>query len=919
MLEREEVEGAVRRSLELARAGRGNLLCIVGAAGLGKTSLLRRARELAGPEFDRAQGRGEEMEVAVPFALLSSALDSVGDASAKAALGLEGPALEPSAPYLRTLRWLERRERPLLLALDDLHWADPDSLRVLAFLSRRLHRLPVALVAALRPWPAAAERVLAGLEADERATRAEIEPLSRAAAAAMLDERASGAVSPAAQERAWELCRGNPLLIEQLARSDAPLTAVEPPSDKARSPIARLLLTRFAGLDAAGMRCARCAAVLGTSFRLEVATEVAGLAPAEAETAIEGLTESGLVEAADGAKHRFAHQLLAQALYDDLSPALRRTFHKAAFRALAARRLETEAAEHAIKADLMGDTLAIDILGRAARAALAAGASETAARCLSAAVRLSGSRPEPGLLLRLARAQIATGGIEAAAATCERLLALPELDWRERVAALELAGHASYLAGSPDLGDGRLREAVTIAAEHDPPAAVRPLLKRAVSTWMLKGPAAALPLATRARGLARSGDLLTREAAAAAWGQFALESGDAAGFEAAAAVGRRLASGDDRLLLNAHELTWPGAAIYKFAHCAHYTERFEEGLGALRAARGALERADGVGAIATAFLGTYLVRYGRLEEALDEARRAEEFSDLAPAVEPYALLLKAEALLWRGEPERARDLRRRAESAGSGQWLLDNWRAYLRGLDALWERDPVASDHFLAAERIAREAGIGEPCHIPWQGHAVEAHLLAGRPEAAERLTAWLERQAAGLNCRWPRSVAALSRGRIQDAAGEAKNAEASYRRAVNMLAGVDLPLRRAEALAALGGLLRRRGRLAEARRPLGDAHGLAEARGARPLAEAALAELHLAGGRRRRSLADRDRLTEAEARVARLAAVGRTNAEIARGLRVSPHTVQSHLKRVYRKLGIRSRRELPGLELEEGAGPPDE
>jgi hypothetical protein len=161
LLERNDVLSAVHRCLDQARAGTGAALFIVGAPGLGKSCLLEAAVAAAGT-MDVGLGRGEEMERVVPFGLLEQALSSL-DRDGGLALTGGPPVADPTAPYYRVLRWLERRAQPLLVALDDLHWADEDSLRMVAFLARRRSWLPVALIGTSRPWPAAAEQLCDGL------------------------------------------------------------------------------------------------------------------------------------------------------------------------------------------------------------------------------------------------------------------------------------------------------------------------------------------------------------------------------------------------------------------------------------------------------------------------------------------------------------------------------------------------------------------------------------------------------------------------------------------------------------------------------------------------------------------------------------------------------------------------------------
>jgi DNA-binding CsgD family transcriptional regulator len=223
----------------------------------------------------------------------------------------------------------------------------------------------------------------------------------------------------------------------------------------------------------------------------------------------------------------------------------------------------------------------------------------------------------------------------------------------------------------------------------------------------------------------------------------------------------------------------------------------------------------------------------------------------------------------------------------------------------LWQGDDQAAGQFLIADEVTRAVGIREPCHLQWQGHAIAAHLAANRTDDAQRVIDWLESCARSLPCRWPRIAATLGRAQLAAREGDLDAADTMFRTAMALHAETELPLHRVEALLAYGAFLRRTGHPTDARPLLADAQLTAVRTGAGRLAETAHSELALAGGRRRGALTDRDELTAAEVRVAELAAAGRSNAEIARQLFLSVNTVETHLKHVYAKLRIRSRRDL--------------
>jgi len=116
------------------------------------------------------------------------------------------------------LRWVQdRAARPLLLAIDDMHWADADSLALVSFLCRRMGGLRAGLIASLRPWPARAGEVAAGLASEGCGSIQHLAPLSEAAAGSLLQARLGRSVPGPVRRRVFELCARNPLLVEQLA------------------------------------------------------------------------------------------------------------------------------------------------------------------------------------------------------------------------------------------------------------------------------------------------------------------------------------------------------------------------------------------------------------------------------------------------------------------------------------------------------------------------------------------------------------------------------------------------------------------------------------------------------------------------------------------------------------------------------
>ncbi len=916
LLEREEVLDAGTRALATAARGEPGILAIRGEAGTGKTSVLD-AMTAAAEGFTIVRARGEEMETGLSFALLERLLSALEQDATSVAPADGEPVLEPSVPHLRALERLRAvATTPLLLALDDLQWADADSLTTIAFLARRLDDLPVVLAVGVRGWPSAASDVVDDLAVSTGAHVHELEPLSAEAGRVLLEVAAGEAeISEETALRAHEQCGGNPLLLTyvaaELRRGTDPLDALAGQED--------LLLRRFAGLDADALALARGAALLGVRFHPGVAAALAELTHERA--ALGELAQRGLI-VADGDHHmRFTHPLLRQALYEDVAPAVRQRWHAAAFAELVRRGRSVDAAEHAVRADLAGDPEAAAVLERVGRQALAAGGLRVAVERLQAAAHVLGDQAGAPLLLTLAEALCAVGRVGDAAQRCREVLDKADLEWRSRVDALVLLGRCSYLDGEADHGTWELQQAVDLAAAHDELAAIGPLLEQVVSTWMAAGPGHALPFAERAREIAhRSGDRELRERTDIAWGDVAMEAGDRRGPAATRPAGRWLQSPARAADLPTADLVSPLSALYPFAHCAFFTERFDEAQAAFDLAAARLSEAGAATGSSTAeiFRSNLLIRRGRLQEALDANARAGRYAEFITTTIPVVAAQRAVILTWMGRTADALAARERALRDGPVPWPVHSWIAWSDGLRALWAGSASASDDFLELERILTRAGVREANHTPYFHHAVAAHLLAGREDDAARVLAALQAAALEHPGRWPAHAVALSQGFIHQHAGRFADATRSFDEAAELLGDADLPLSRAEALLAAGTLLRREGRLVAARAPLAEARRLAEDHDAGALARLAADELRLAGGRRRRDDTDRDVLTVAELRVARAAAAGATNAEIAASLHLSTNTVASHLKRVYGKLGIDGRRRLNAVVLpdDDGAHP---
>jgi len=901
--ERDGVNAAVAELLHSTRAGRGGVLFVEGDAGLGKTSVLESARKVAAPDLRVGLGQGDAMEMSLPFGVLDQALSTLGGPTLVSG---SHPATRPEQLY-RLLRWLESVHTGVLIALDDMHWADSDSLELLSLMCRRIGSLPVAVIATLRSWPADAHWVASSLVASGVARLVTLAPLSRDGSTAMLTERTGHAVSDTAATNAWELCAGNPLLLEQVALAIGS-GAVDPETVE-RWPALRadsLLLSRFAGLPTAALQCVRAASVLGVRFRPEVAADVAGLAENEADEAIDALCRSGLVEQATQGSVRFVHPLFAQALYEDLPAPVRTRLHGRSFEVLAQRGLDSEAADHALRAGLHDRPEVIDALERAGRAALEVGALETAASQLSTAVDLAGERASAPLLLAQGEALLGAGDPIAAALAYERVLSRGRIDTDVRAGALRMRGRALYASGDHLTAATCFTEAAGLLLVDEPAAAAEALIDQALSMHIVLGPRVCLPLARKAVELATTNDSALRMRAESAHGFLTVMTGDPSGLAATARAAHSVQANPRPELADP---TWSWGLTSIHAHAAKFLEQFDVAARGFRSVRVAAEQRGAAEALTMSLVGEAEVaaRTGHLTEALDLSTRADELTELVPLGATYNAVVRFFVLLHLDRPTEAELCRRQLET------LLDErdegiariWLLHLDGIMHLGLGRPEAAAHvYLKAEQLSEQLDIGEPCVVPWAGRAVIAHARAGHDADADRLLDRLDECSARLPCRYPRVAAAFGRAELAMRHADHPAAERHFCEALTLHDGAELSMERTSTLLAYGDLLRLSGQPAKARTILAEALDTAEGLGAPALARYAREGLSATGGRRRRRNPD-GHLTPQELRIALLVRAGTSRRDIAERLTVSEATVRTHLEHIYAKLNIHSAREL--------------
>jgi predicted ATPase len=368
------------------------------------------------------RGRGSELELDLPFTVVRQLFEGriaragpderariLGGAAALAttALHLGGPTVHTADPFTVThaLYWLcanLAELQPLLLVVDDVHWADVQSLRWLAYMRARLEDLPVAFVAAARPAAAGAPVELLRI-ALPGSSAAVLRPgaLSRDGATAFLQAQLVNA--DVAFCTACALATGgNPFLLSELVGA-VRSQGIAPTADAAGlvaqliSPgVSRSVLQRLGPLGTDALGVGHALAVLGPGNNLARAARLAQVSLPAAAMASDRLRQASILRPDDSLD--FLHPLLRSAVYSDIAPAARRALHRRAAEILADDGVGVEqVASHLLGSEPAGDPWVVDRLLEAAHRSLSAGAPDAAARYLARAVeeppaRLSGPR-----------------------------------------------------------------------------------------------------------------------------------------------------------------------------------------------------------------------------------------------------------------------------------------------------------------------------------------------------------------------------------------------------------------------------------------------------------------------------------------------------------------------------------------------
>lgn len=889
----------LRRFVAASARGPGALV-LSGAAGAGKTTLWEAGCALARQQGRRVLAtRARDAEASLSFVGIGDLLDGVDRAVIDALPGPQRAALDivlleeepgdaqPAGPralgvaLLNVVRVLAA-DAPVLVAVDDAQWLDPETASALAFVGRRVGELPVRLLAA--------ERLGAGtpFAAPEGARRLTVGPLGSGSLARMLRERLGLRLRRSKLQELERMSQGNPLFALEVGRVLV-RDGVPGPGEPLPQPgvVDDLIAERLAALPADVRRALLSVALSGDPRRSELAALLG-------EEALDAATATGVL-AADGDRLRAAHPLLAAAAVTSATPRQRRAVHAD----LAGSSTdEFRSARHRALAATRAEEALADDLGVAAARALARRSAADAAALAEQALRLTPARSPH----RAARVMTLAVYLERAGSQ-GRMTELLRTELDGLPAPARARAYLMLCEGADVLTAEAFGAHIDLAlaeAPDDPAVRVKGLARR-VELHAIGG----------VRNL-RDAEAWALEAVEQPGEVPAVDRHEALQALAWARALRGLPIDDltERQAL----LDPPGLVVYRTLNRIALLRTAWRG--DLDAARDGFHRlgeeAESRGEYwSQAAVALHLVEIDLRAGACDAVAAGMEAPDLTADQEIFLppIVLRCSALLAAMRGDRGEAGRLAAEAVTSAELVGMRWDILFAGvadgLGALAGGDAAHAARALGEVwRYTCDEEIDEPGAFPVAPDLVEALVALDRRDEADAVLARLadlsERQEhpwGRISVRRCHALLQLARRREEDAAVEdLGEAAAAYGR-------LGLHHDAARTLLALGRAQRRRRKWGDARAALERAAAAFTGLGAGGWAAVAGAELERVGARRPPS--DPDALTPAERRVALLAAAGHSNKEIAQALVVTVSTVEAHLSRSYAKLGVRSRTQL--------------
>ena len=919
---------------------------IVGEPGIGKSRLLVELRRLAESRGHVVlAGRAAEFQGMLPYAVFVDALDDqlaklgadgvkeLGiDASQFAGVfpSLADASTTPSSNLIEAERFRVHRairrlleqlasNGSLVFVLDDLHWADHASVELVGYLLRHPPAAAVLLALAYRP------RQLSGTVAgslnlavdDGLVRKVRLTPLSSSDTARILGPD----VTSERQQALHFASGGNPFYLDALARSSPSDGGHPMPADIGEVPAAvqSALASELRTATPEARLAAQAAAVLGDPFDPELVAQAAGLAPASVLALIEELLGLDLVRPAEGSRRfQFRHPLVRHVTYQTLSEISRLAVHARAASALERRGAPFSARAHHVEYSAeAGDQEAIEVLTQAAAESMAR-APATAAHWFDVALQLLPTEPATSarrieISLNRAQALAVAGQLAASRDIVHDILAeLPAAASSARTRAVSLCVMAERMLGRHDEAAALLRRELSVLGKEDSVEAAALKLELTATAHFRGEYGGNLDSAMEAMAAARRhGDRALEATAAAvlANGQLMVGAVDEAG--AWLDVATSLIDG-----MYDAEISPRLEALYWAAWAAVPLDRYAEGL---RHVERAVALAQGGGQV---YLLGYLYSMrsivlrslGSLDESLAAAETAVDAAMLSPSAELRALafITRAWAALLFGDLAEALRAGEQAVAQPAGDRARAA-RTFALTVIRIAAGEDTSVDELLRAAG-GPEASLFDRLTKPvFYEYITAVELARGGLASAD---GWASRAEAASHPRLPTRAgnALLARARVQLARGQAAAAAVRAIEAAERHAQAPSRYNMARSYLLAGQAWAASGDSGRASLNLRRAASLASDCGARLVLEEAERELGRVGSGSERTepfvvrRADRSALTRRETEIAALAAHGASSREIAGRLDLSARTVETHLQRVYAKLGLTSRAGLAAV-----------
>jgi DNA-binding CsgD family transcriptional regulator len=895
LLDRNREREMLDRFVEETRASRSRVLVLRGEAGIGKTALLGYLSDVAeGCRIARVVGIESEMELAFAglHALCAPMLDRLGHLpipqrdALNTAFGMSaGPPPDRFLVGLAVLSLLAdaAEEQPLVCIVDDAQWLDRVSVQTLAFVARRLLAERVGLVFALRESGGGhelgglPELVIEGLDTDD--------------ARRLLDATIPGSLDERVRDRILGEAGGNPLALLELPRGRTTIAVAGgfglPLETPLTSRIEQGFVRQLEPFSAATRRLLLLAAAepVGDVTLLWRAAERLGIGPGAAAPA----EAAGLVEF--GARVRFRHPLLRSAAYQTAPAPERREVHRALADATDARVDPDRRAWHRARAASRPDEAVAGELERSAGRAQARGGLSAAAAFLQRAAELT---PDPAMRVErsLAAAQAKLDVADAASAS--ELLAAAELGPVSDLQRARLQRLGAQIVFTSQRGRDAPPLLLEAARQLDPldPAMARETYLEAIASAMFAG---RLGTGPDERELAEAASAVTQAPVLGAADRLlgALVTRFTKGYAASVAPISRALCAFDEPDGGGEDRRWLWLAVRLTQDL--WNDELWHAL-ATRGVRLARETGElNLLPNALNYLAALSIHSGAFDTAvvlIEEVESITQATGLPPLKYAAAMLAT-----MRGDEAPALAVlewgRLNATERGEGSAVSA----------AYWSTALLHNAHGHYGEALAAARRACEHVDVIFYGWAlaelIEAGVRDGRPDEAAAALDRLSERTRASGTEWALGIEARCRALLSDG-------ESLYQESVERLARSRAVVELARSRLLYGEWLRRENRRIDAREQLRAAHEMFSRMGAKAFAGRAQRELSATGETvRKRSVETLDELTAQEAQVARLAAQGRTNPEIAALLFVSPRTVEYHLHKVFPKLGINSRREL--------------